>query len=117
MDKKRQKHEDEFTQLQRYTVIVADTGDIESIRKYKPQDATTNPSLLYKAAQMPQYNTLIEDAIQYGLRLPSELDDAARVEAIMDRLAINFGKEITTIVPGYVSTELDARLRFVKLNA
>jgi transaldolase len=83
--------------LKKVTVVVADTGDIESMRQFKPQDATTNPSLLLKAAQQPQYRPLVE---------------AALAEAFMDRLAVNFGKEILKIVPGRVSTEVDARLSF-----
>merc|ERR1711976_918510 len=89
--------------LKDLSVIVADTGDIASIEQYKPTDATTNPSLIYKAAVMPEYNELVEDAIAYG---------KGDVETTMDKLAVNFGAEITKIVPGYVSTEVDARLSF-----
>lgn len=89
--------------LKDLSVIVADTGDIASIEKYMPTDATTNPSLIYKAAVMPEYNKLVEDAIAYG---------KGDVETTMDKLAVNFGAEITKIVPGYVSTEVDARLSF-----
>jgi transaldolase len=89
--------------LKDLSVIVADTGDIASIEQYKPTDATTNPSLIYKAAVMPEYNKLVEDAIAYG---------KGDVETTMDKLAVNFGAEITKIVPGYVSTEVDARLSF-----
>lgn len=96
--------------LKRYTTVVADTGDFEAIAEYQPQDATTNPSLLYQAAQKPQYEHLIDDALHYAMRLPA--DQAARTEAFMDRLLINFGCEILKIIPGRVSTEVNARLSF-----
>jgi transaldolase len=99
---------DQFSQLGKMTVIVADTGDIDSIKKYKPTDATTNPSLLLKAAEMKQYAGLVEDAIQYALKS----DEKNKVELAMDKLAVNFGTEITKIVPGVVSTEVDARISF-----
>jgi transaldolase len=90
-------------QLKKFTIVVADTGDISAIKRLKPQDATTNPSLLYKAAQMEEYASLTDDAIKYG---------KGDLQTIMDKLAVNFGHEITKIVPGYVSTEVDARLSF-----
>src|SRR6516165_3523519 len=96
--------------LKRCTTVVADTGDLEAIATHKPQDATTNPSLLYKAAQMPEHEHLLEDAIQHALEFPG--DRAARTEAFMDELLVNFGCEILKIVPGRVSTEVDARLSF-----
>jgi transaldolase len=96
--------------LKRYTTVVADTGDLEAIAEHKPQDATTNPSLLYQAAQMPEYEHLLEDAIQEALRCPG--DRAARAEAFMDKLLVSFGCEILKIVPGRVSTEVDAGLSF-----
>jgi transaldolase len=92
-----------LAQLRELTTVVADTGDIESIRQYQPVDATTNPSLLYKAAQDPQYRHLVEDAVAAG---------DGRLETVLDQLAVNFGKEIVGIVPGRVSTEVDARLSF-----
>ena len=96
--------------LKRYTVVVADTGDIEAIRRHRPQDATTNPSLLLKAAQQPQYRGLVDGALAdaAGVAAPGE----ARTEAFMDRLAVGFGREILQIVPGRVSTEVDARHSF-----
>jgi transaldolase len=96
--------------LKRYTVVVADTGDIEAIRQHQPQDATTNPSLLLKAAQQPQYRALVDAARRdaKALGLPA----TAETEACMDRLAVNFGREILGIIPGRVSTEVDARLSF-----
>jgi transaldolase len=96
--------------LKRYTTVVADTGDIDAINQYKPQDATTNPSLIYQAAQKPEYADLLEDAIQYALKSPG--DRPARREAGMDKLMVNFGCEILKIVPGRVSTEVDAALSF-----
>jgi transaldolase len=100
---KKQRIENQFDKLKNLTTIVADTGDIEAIRKFKPQDATTNPSLIYKAATMDAYSKLVDDAIAYG---------KGDVSTVMDKLAVNFGVEITKIVPGYVSTEVDARLSF-----
>ncbi|MFY9973237.1 MAG: transaldolase [Chromatiaceae bacterium] len=97
--------------LKTMTTVVADTGDFEAIAEYKPRDATTNPSLIYKAAQMPQYRELVEDAVIYGSK-----QGAGNVESLtqwtMDKLAVNFGTEILKIVPGRVSTEIDARLSF-----
>ena len=96
--------------LKRYTVVVADTGDIDAIRRHTPQDATTNPSLLLKAAQQPQYRALVDGALAdaAGVAAPGE----ARTEAFMDRLAVGFGREILQIVPGRVSTEVDAKHSF-----
>lgn len=96
--------------LRRVTTVVADTGDLEAMRQFKPQDATTNPSLLMKAAQLPQYRPLVDAALGGSDRLG--LPDAQRTEAFMDRLAVNFGLEILKIVPGRISTEVDARLSF-----
>lgn len=97
-----------LAQLREVTVVVADTGDIESIRRYAPVDATTNPSLLYKAAQLPAYRSLVEDAVAKGTDAPPE----ERVHRTLDHLAVNFGVEILDIIPGRVSTEVDARLSF-----
>lgn len=100
---KKSRVENQFDKLKHLTTIVADTGDIEAIRKFKPEDATTNPSLIYNAATMDAYQNLVDDAVAYG---------NGDVEIVMDKLAVNFGVEITKIVPGYVSTEVDARLSF-----
>lgn len=89
--------------LSEHTVIVADTGDVGAIAAQKPQDATTNPSLIFKAAQLPQYSQLVDDALS-----SSEGD----IGLAMDKLAVKFGIEISKIVPGNVSTEVDARLSF-----
>jgi transaldolase len=96
--------------LKRYTTVVADTGDIDAIKQHRPQDATTNPSLLYQAVQKPEYQHLLEDAVQTALKTPG--DRAARADAGMDKLLVNFACEILKIVPGRVSTEVDARLSF-----
>jgi transaldolase len=96
--------------LKRHTTVVADTGDIDAITQYKPQDATTNPSLIYQAAQKPEYAALLDDAIEFALKSPG--DRPARREAGMDKLMVNFGCEILKIVPGRVSTEVDAALSF-----
>ncbi len=96
--------------LKQMTVVVADTGDIESIARYTPRDATTNPSLIYAAAQMPQYARLIDEAIAFAKA--ETKDPAQRTQACLDKLAVNFGLEILKIVPGRVSTEVDARLSF-----
>lgn len=100
-------------QLREYTVVVADTGDIEAMEKFRPQDATTNPSLITAAAQMPQYQPIVDEVL---LEARKELGEAAKDPAVANlafqRLAIAFGKKILAIVPGRVSTEVDARLSF-----
>jgi transaldolase len=96
--------------LKRHTIVVADTGDIDAISQYKPQDATTNPSLVYQAAQKPEYAGLLDDAIQHAMKSPG--DQSVQREAGMDKLMVNFGCEILKIVPGRVSTEVDAALSF-----
>lgn len=94
----------QLEQLKQYTTVVADTGDFQSIKAYAPQDATTNPSLILKAVQKPEYRPLLEKAI-------ADAPDAS-VEAIVDSLLIAFGVEILKYVPGRVSTEIDAALSF-----
>jgi transaldolase len=96
--------------LKEYTIVVADTGDIQAIARYKPQDATTNPSLLLQAAQQPQYEHLVERALDEAHQNVG--DKAAQAEEFMDRLFVNFGREILEIIPGRVSTEVDAGLSF-----
>lgn len=97
-------------QLKLYTKVVADTGDFASIEAYKPVDATTNPSLIYTASQDPKYASLVDDAIAYGkTQLTGKSGQLAKA---MDKLAVNFGLKILEIVPGRVSTEVDARLSF-----
>jgi transaldolase len=94
--------------LKQYTTVVADTGDIDAIAQYRPQDATTNPSLLLKAAQQPAYRDLVDAA----LKAAESSGDSRRAEAFMDNLSVAFGTEILDIIPGRVSTEVDARLSF-----
>ncbi|GAA5509601.1 transaldolase [Novipirellula caenicola] len=97
-------------QLKKHTVVVADTGDIDAIAKHKPHDATTNPSLLYKAAQMPQYQSLLDEAIAYGQSKSNS--EEGLIDAIIDKLSVTFGCRILDLIPGRVSTEVDARLSF-----
>ena len=98
-------------QLRNYTTVVADTGDIEAMEKFRPQDATTNPSLITAAAQMPQYQPIVDSVLAAARK---ELGDAATDQTVANQafkgLAIAFGKKILAIVPGRVSTEVDARL-------
>ena len=96
--------------LKRFTTVVADTGDIDAIALHKPQDATTNPSLLLKAAQDKRYRPLVEEALRYAARAGG--DHARQTSLFLDKLFVNFGCEILKIVPGRVSTEVDARLSF-----
>lgn len=97
-------------QLKQVTTVVADTGDFEAMKKYKPTDATTNPSLLLAASKMPQYAKMIPEAIAYAKQKANSEEE--RLELAMDRLYVLFGCEILKIVPGRVSTEVDARLSF-----
>ena len=100
----------QLDQLKQFTTVVADTGDFETMKAYQPRDATTNPSLILKAASQPQYRHLVEQAIAEHRQ--SNLSGAALSDAILDRILILFGLEILKIVPGRVSTEVDARLSF-----
>lgn len=97
-------------QLKSMTMIVADTGDIEAIRHHQPQDATTNPSLLLKAASLPEYVPLIEDSIAWAKAQGN--DPEQQVHDALDKLAVDVGLEVLKIVPGRISTEVDARLSF-----
>lgn len=94
----------QLEQLKQYTSVVADTGDFAAIAQYQPLDATTNPSLLYKAAQMPEYRHLVDAAI-------NSVKDRD-LDAIIEQMTVNFGAEILKIIPGRVSTEVDAHLSF-----
>lgn len=96
--------------LRDMTVVVADTGDIEAIKKYQPQDATTNPSLILSASALPQYASLIDDAITYAKA--QSADKKQQLIDAEDKLAVNIGLEILKIVPGRISTEVDARLSY-----
>ncbi len=95
----------QLDQLKAFTKVVADTGDFESMKAYTPQDATTNPSLILKAAELPAYEALVDKAI-------ADAGSGAQMDAIVDRLLVTFGQEILKIVPGRVSSEVDARLSF-----
>ncbi|KAG0123268.1 hypothetical protein HOY82DRAFT_639324 [Tuber indicum] len=92
------------------TTVVCDSGDFATIDKYKPQDATTNPSLILAASKKPEYARLIDEAVKYGRSHGGNID--SQVDATFDRLLVEFGKEILNIVPGKVSTEVDARFSF-----
>ncbi len=99
--------QNQLDQLKKFTTVVADTGDFESIKAYSPTDATTNPSLIYAASQQPQYKHLIEDAIRHGKSKKQN-----NLSETLDKVFVNFGLEILKLVPGRVSTEVDARLSF-----
>src|SRR5580692_12625202 len=100
-------------QLRQFTVVVADTGDMEAMEKFHPQDATTNPSLITAAAQMPQYQPIVDGVLKDAR---NELGEGATDQAVANlafkRLAVAFGKKILAIIPGRVSTEVDARLSY-----
>lgn len=100
----------QLEQLKAMTVVVADTGDITAMRQYQPEDATTNPSLLLKAAELPEYASLVAAAIAWAQHQSRDRDQ--QMPLAMDRLAVNIGLEILKILPGRVSTEVDARLSF-----
>ncbi len=97
-------------QLRAMTVVVADTGDLEAVRRLKPQDCTTNPTLLLKAAETPAYGHIMDEALAWGRSQGGSRESV--IEAICDRLAVAFGAELAGIVPGRVSTEVDADLSF-----
>ena len=96
--------------LRQMTIVVADTGDIDAIKKYQPQDATTNPSLILSASALPQYAPLIDEAVAYAKAQSN--DKAQQLIDAEDKLAVNIGLEILKIVPGRISTEVDARLSY-----
>lgn len=93
----------QLDQLKKFTTVVADTGDFASLKQYSPTDSTTNPSLIYAASALPQYRALVDEAIRFG---------KGKLSATLDKVFVNFGIEILKIVPGRVSTEVDARLSF-----
>ncbi len=100
-------------ELKRHTLVVADTGDIQSIEQFKPQDATTNPSLIQAAAQMQAYSDIVDDSLRRSRKeLGSGADTKQIVAHAIDELSVEFGKRILEIVPGRVSTEVDARLSY-----
>lgn len=102
--------ESTLSQLKRLTTVVADTGDFESMRRYAPQDATTNPSLILKAVKQPEYRPLLDEVL--AARRSSPLPREALLREIVDEVLVAFGRKILEIVPGRVSTEVDARLSF-----
>lgn len=97
-------------QLKKMTTLVVDTGDIQSIKKHSPTDATTNPSLIFSAVENPAYRHLLEEAVSYGKSRASSAKEQRQL--MMDKLFVNFGVEILKLIPGRVSTEVDARLSF-----
>lgn len=107
---KKSKMSSTLDQLKQLTTIVADTGDFEAMKAYKPTDATTNPSLILSAASMKQYQHIIEKAVKHGLESGTTMEE--KITEAMDLLCVLFGCEILKIVPGRVSTEVDARLSF-----
>ncbi len=100
----------QLEQLKKFTKIVADTGDFQSMREFKPQDATTNPSLIFAATQKEEYAELLDEVVRD--RKNSGLNGAGQIEDIIEHLLVKFGSEILKIVPGRVSTETDARYLF-----
>src|SRR5437016_12228268 len=109
-EKETQTKLNQLEQLKRFTKVVADTADFESIKDFKPEDATTNPSLVYAATQKQQYSHLVDEVL--ADRKNSGLSGQAQIEDICDHLLVQFGCDILDIVPGRVSTEHDARLSF-----
>lgn len=99
-----------LTSLRQYTTVVADTGDIAAMKLYQPQDATTNPSLILGAAQLPEYRKLIDEAVSWARQ--QSPDRAQQIIAASDKLAVNIGLEILKLIPGRISTEVDARLSY-----
>ena len=100
-------------QLSSMTIVVADTGDIDAIKKFKPRDATTNPSLILAAAKNPNYLRLIDKALENSKKLfPRESEQKDFIKEAIDQVSVLFGKEILGIISGRVSTEVDARLSF-----
>ena len=96
---------DQFDQMSNFTTLVADTGDVDAIKKYSPTDATTNPSLIFKAAQMPQYESLVKAAIEFGKAQAGTEEE--KLAIILDRLCVEFGKHIVAIVPGCETTHTE----------
>lgn len=99
-------------QLKALTTVVADTGDINAMKIYNPTDATTNPSLILAAAKLPEYENLLQEAVAYGIKNGDQKSLKSQVETAMDKLLVLFGTSILNIIPGRVSTEVDARLSF-----
>jgi transaldolase len=102
--------ENALEQLKKYTTVVADTGDFESLKQYKPTDSTTNPTLILDASQKDEYKHLVEEAVSYAKKQGKTKEESVHIA--LDKVFVNFGREILKIVPGRVSTEVDARLSF-----
>ncbi|XP_057340215.1 transaldolase [Microplitis mediator] len=109
---KKQKMVNSLDQLKALTTVVADTGDFQAMEQFKPTDATTNPSLILAAANQKKYAHLLDKAVQYGKKSGSTIEE--QTEAAIDMTCVLFGQEILNIIPGRVSTEVDARLSFDK---
>src|SRR5438132_1111666 len=109
-EKKAETKLNQLEQLKKFTIVVADTGDFESVKDFKPRDATTNPSLIYAATQKEKYAHLLEEVL--ADRKKSGLSGSAQIENIIDHLLVKFGCEFLKIIPGRVSTETDARFSF-----
>src|SRR5947209_13970678 len=109
-EKKTGTKSNQLEQLKQFTKVVADTADFESMKEFKPQDATTNPSLVYAATQKEQYSHLLDEVLKD--RKKSGLSSHDQIEDICDHLLVQFGTDILEIVPGRVSTETDARLSY-----
>lgn len=101
---------DKLSSLRKITTVVADTGDIAAMKLYQPQDATTNPSLILNAAQIPEYRKLIDEAIEWARQQSNDKDE--QIAHASDKLAVNIGLEILKLIPGRISTEVDARLSY-----
>ena len=99
-------------QLKAHTVVVADTGDFQSIKKFRPRDATTNPSLIAAAAKMPEYTAVVDEALKWAKNEAAGKSADDQIKLAVDRLAVEFGMRILDVVPGRVSTEVDARLSY-----
>src|SRR5689334_14445438 len=97
----------QLDQLKQFTTVVADTGDFETLKHYSPTDSTTNPSLIFTASQQPQYQHLVDEAVKNG-----KMNKGQSLSYALDNVFVNFGIEILKLIPGRVSTEVDARLSF-----
>ena len=109
--KKAKTGQTQYDALGKVTTIVADTGEVDKMKIFMPTDATTNPSLIFKASKLPEYASLVDAAVKYG-KEHGNGDEKETLAIVLDKLSVAFGTEITKIIPGYVSTEVDARLSF-----
>ena len=109
--KKAKAGQTQYDALGEVTTIVADTGEVDKMKIFMPTDATTNPSLIFKASKLPEYASLVDAAVKYG-KEHGKGNEKETLALVLDKLSVAFGTEITKIIPGYVSTEVDARLSF-----